>query len=397
MTMVVVMLAVACTSPNERTILELNLLLDTLQLQYAPDTQLELWDVYAQMEDGSVLLSGNLASKEAYKAVVQKVDKQFPEVKNELLLLPVNGMGQLVNGVVNNSVIHLRKEPSSKKELVTQALLGTPVRILKAEGSKSLIQVPDGYLGWVNTAEVHALDVEGLATYREAEKLVYIEQYGMAYSEPDVGSMPVSDLVIGNILSKVSEESGFFQVKYPDGRLGWVMSTELVPADEIFYKTTIKENLVQTALRYHGIPYLWGGNSSKNIDCSGLVSNIYFMNGIQLPRDGDMQSIIGRELTTDFVSDTLEPGDLLFFGRKASEGKKESVSHVAMYIGDGEYIHSAGYRERVSINSMDSTLEHYIDSYPDIFIRAVRILGEEFDGFSSISENAYYKEIISTE
>ncbi len=104
------MLAVACTSPNERTISELNLLLDTLQLQYAPDTQLELWDVYAQMEDGSVLLSGNLASKEAYKAVVQKVDKQFPEVKNELLLLPLNGKGQLVNGVVNNSVIHLRKE-----------------------------------------------------------------------------------------------------------------------------------------------------------------------------------------------------------------------------------------------------------------------------------------------
>ena len=392
----VVMLAVACTSPNEQTISELSLLLDTLQLQYAPDTQIELWDVSVQLEEGSVLLRGNLASKDVYQAVVQKVDSRFPEVKNELLLLPQDGNGQLVNGLVNNSVIHLRKEPSSKTELITQALLGVPIRILKAEGGKSLIQLPDGYLGWVNTKEVHALDLEGLNAYKEAEKLIFIEQYGMAFSKLNVSSMPMTDLVIGDILCKVSEESGFIQVKYPDGRLGWVKSTEVVPADEIFYKNTIKENLVKTALKYHGIPYLWGGTSSKNIDCSGLVSNVYFMNGIQLPRDGDMQAIIGRELTTEFVSDGLEAGDLLFFGRKATEGMKESVTHVAMYIGEGEFIHSSGYRERVSINSMDSTRENFIDTYPDIFVRSVRILGEEYKGFSPISENAYYKEIIST-
>ncbi len=392
----VVMLAVACTSPNKRTISELNLLLDTLQLLYAPDTRVELWDVSVELEESSVLLRGNLASKEVYKAVIQKVDSRFPEVKNELLLLPEEGNGQLVNGLVNNSVIHLRKEPSSKTELVTQALLGVPIRILKAEGAKSLIQLPDGYLGWVNTKEVYALDREGLNAFREAEKLVFIEQYGMAFSEPDVGSMPMTDLVIGNILCKVTEEPGFIQVKYPDGRLGWVKSSEVVPADEIFYKIPVKENLVKTALKYHGIPYLWGGTSSKNIDCSGLVSNVYFMNGIQLPRDADQQTRTGRELTTEFESKGLEAGDLLFFGRKATADKKERTSHVAMYIGDGEFIHSAGYRERVSINSMDSTRENFIETYPDIFVRAVRILGEVYEGFSPISENAYYKEIIST-
>jgi cell wall-associated NlpC family hydrolase len=173
-----------------------------------------------------------------------------------------------------------------------------------------------------------------------------------------------------------------------------VNSSELVPAEEIFYKTTLKENLVQTALRYHGIPYLWGGTSSKNIDCSGLVANVYFMNGVQMPRDADMQALIGKELTTEFVPDGLEPGDLLFFGRKASEGVEENVTHVAMYIGEGEYIHSAGFRDRVSINSMDSTKDNFIERYPEIFVRAVRILGEEYDGFRPISENAYYKEII---
>jgi cell wall-associated NlpC family hydrolase len=66
-----------------------------------------------------------------------------------------------------------------------------------------------------------------------------------------------------------------------------------------------------------------------------------------------------------------------------------------MYIGDGEFIHSAGYRERVSINSMDSTRDNFIESYPDIFVRAVRILGEEYDGFRPVSENAFYQEIIN--
>jgi cell wall-associated NlpC family hydrolase len=176
-----------------------------------------------------------------------------------------------------------------------------------------------------------------------------------------------------------------------------VRSNELVPAEEIFFKSTLKESLVETALKFHGIPYLWGGSSSKNIDCSGLVCNVYFMNGIQLPRDADMQALIGRELTTTMAPDGLEPGDLLFFGRKASEEAEENVTHVAMYIGDGEYIHSAGYRERVGINSMDSSKENFIESYPDIFVRAVRILGEEYDGFRPIAENAFYKEIISTE
>jgi len=392
---VVATLLFACTSPSSRTNSALNQLLDSLQAEYAPDDRVELWDISVQAEKGQLQLNGNLANKDVFDAVGGALEQHFPEVKNSLILLPEEDNGHLVNALVNNSVIHLRREPSSKTELVTQALLGTPVRVLKTEGGKSLIQVPDGYIGWVNTAEVHLVDQDELYAYRDAEKVVYAAQYGQAFTDPDAGSMPVSDLVIGNILTRVSEEHGFTRVSYPDGRLGWVRSGELIPASDIFIRTALKENLVLTSLNYNGIPYLWGGTSAKNIDCSGLVSNIYFLNGIQLPRDADMQALIGRELTTEFVSDGLEPGDLLFFGRKASEGQPESVTHVAMYIGDSEYIHSAGYRERVSINSMDSTRENYIERYPEIFVRAVRILGEPYVGFRPISENAFYREIMS--
>ncbi|WP_345327124.1 NlpC/P60 family protein [Novipirellula rosea] len=388
------LLACSFASPTTPNIAELNELLDSLRETHAPDSRIELWDVQVHAAQGTLQVRGNLSSQKTFDAVQQALEKQFPEVVNQLVLLPEKETGTIVNALVNNSVIHLRREPSSTKELVTQALLGTPVRILKTERGKSLIQVPDGYIGWVNTAEVQRINQQELTAYKESEKVIYTVQAGRSYSDPNVESLPVSDLVIGNIVCKVSQQDGFTQVLYPDGRRGWVESRELVSADAIFHQTTVQDSLVQTALKFHGIPYLWGGTSSKNIDCSGLICNVYFMNGMLLPRDANMQAMIGRELTTDFVSDALEPGDLLFFGRKASAEAEEKVTHVAMYIGGGEYIHSAGYRERVSINSMDSTQPNFIESYPAMFVKAVRIVGEPYEGFQPTAKNAFYNEII---
>lgn len=387
-------IALSCNSTLAQSNPGLHELLESLRIEHAPDQRVELWDVRVDAQRGTVRVQGELSSREVYDAIEQALSQHYPEVDNQLVLLPENHTGPLVNALANNSVIHLRREPSNAKELVTQALLGVPVRVLKTERGKSLVQVPDGYIGWVNSAEVHRVNQDELAAYSAAEKVIFTAQYGLSYSAPDAESMPVTDLVVGNIVRKVSEESGFTQVQYPDGRVGWVSSSDVRPAEEIFYKTTSQEELVTTALKFHGIPYLWGGTSSKNIDCSGLMQNIYFMNGIQLPRDASMQALIGRELTTNFESHLLQPGDLLFFGRKATNGEREKVRHVAMYIGDGEYIHSAGYRERVSINSMDSTKPNFISSYPNTFVRAVRILGEEFTGFQAIPDNAFYNEII---
>lgn len=386
----------ACTSKVERSKIEVETFLDSLESLFAPDKRIELWDVSVKNIEDILTLEGGLASKQAYKQLVSTMDASFPDVDNHLLLLPEDGDGRLINGLVNNSVAHLRREPSSRSEMVSQALLGTPVRILKEEDGKRLIQLPDGYLGWVNLNEVHFLESDELVRYRDAKKIFFYSQYGFAYNEPDELSLPVADLVIGSMLSLISENGAFYEVEYPDGRRAWVKNEEVIPAEDIFFNEPESSKVVATALAYNGIPYLWGGNSAKNLDCSGLVSNVFFMNGIQLPRDADQQSLCGRVITTEFVSTELEAGDLLFFGRKATGEKKERVNHVGIYIGEGEYIHAAGYRDRVSINSMDTTQLHYIESYPEIFVRATRILGEEKNGFTSIDENPYYNEIIHT-
>ena len=385
----------ACTSKADRTIVAMANLLDSLELQFAPDGRVELWQLSVKKADRILVLEGEVGSRASHEAISSSVAEHFPGVENRVKLLPEDNPGRLVNALVNNSVAHLRKAPSSKTELVSQVLLGTPVRILKEEEGMFFIQVPDGYMGWVNVNEVHFLEPAELELYKSRKKIVYASQYGFARSEPDDSSLPVADLVVGCILPVLSEKGAFYETEYPDGRLAWVKKAEVIPATDVFHKEALKEEVLQTAMAFHGIPYLWGGASSKNLDCSGFVSNVFFMNGIQMPRDADQQAQCGREITTEFGASSLEEGDLLFFGRKASPEEEESVSHVAIYMGDGEFIHAAGFLDRVSINSMDSTQAHYIESYPEIFVRASRIIGEDSKGFLPLARNPYYKEIIN--
>jgi len=97
-----------------------------------------------------------------------------------------------------------------------------------------------------------------------------------------------------------------------------------------------------------GLPYLWGGSSSKMNDCSGFTSTVFLAHGIQLPRDASQQALIGKSVEFDRTFQMVKPGDLLFFG------SKERITHVGISLGGYEYIHQDGY---VDIGSFDPTLE----------------------------------------
>ncbi len=78
----------------------------------------------------------------------------------------------------------------------------------------------------------------------------------------------------------------------------------------------------------------WGGTSIKNVDCSGLVRNVYFANGVLLPRNASQQARVGEDLgifkdNGDVDWSGLLPGDLLFWGKAATDSTKERVTHVA--------------------------------------------------------------------
>ena len=120
-----------------------------------------------------------------------------------------------------------------------------------------------------------------------------------------------------------------------------------------------------------GIPYLWGGTSSKAVDCSGLVKTVFLLNGIILERDASQQYRHGEKIEPDGTFSNIQPGDLFFFGRK----EPLRITHVGMSIGMDMVIHSSVSNGRVYINSMDPNRPGFSKILHDSFVGIRRVTG----------------------
>jgi len=235
-----------------------------------------------------------------------------------------------------------------------------PVKVLKKEGSWYFVQTPDDYLSWVDYGGIHQMSKEEYAEWKSSDKIIYLETNGYAYEQPTRKSLKVSDLVSGSILKVTGTEGNYYEVSYPDGRTGYVSRSEARSFED--WKASVKasENqLVERARKMKGSPYLWGDTSSKGMDCSGFTKTIYFMYGWIIPRDASQQVHAGELVDSTGNFENLRPGDLLFFGREATQERDRRVVHVGMWIGNNEFIHSAG---RVKVSSIDPDAENY-DEY----------------------------------
>lgn len=153
------------------------------------------------------------------------------------------------------------------------------------------------------------------------------------------------------------QTASFYEVSYPDGRRGYVPIREAKPFNEWNEElNTSQTSLIETSKTMMGAPYLWGGTSTKGMDCSGFTKTIYFLNGMILPRDASQQIKAGIVVDDQRNFDRLQAGDLLFFGRPATDTEPRRVVHVGMWIGDMQFIHSAG---RVHVSSVDSSAENF--------------------------------------
>ncbi|WP_425060693.1 hypothetical protein SCACP_14320 [Sporomusa carbonis] len=103
--------------------------------------------------------------------------------------------------------------------------------------------------------------------------------------------------------------------------------------------------VIQTSLRYTGVPYVFGGISPSGFDCSGFTRYVFAQSGVYLPRTADEQFEVGRPVSYN----RLEPGDLVFFSTYAS-----GASHSGIYLGDGKFI-SATSSRGVAIDRMNSS------------------------------------------
>jgi peptidoglycan DL-endopeptidase CwlO len=89
--------------------------------------------------------------------------------------------------------------------------------------------------------------------------------------------------------------------------------------------------LTRSALRFLGVPYVFGGTSTSGFDCSGYVQHVFAMLGVSLPRTADAQYDAGHR-----VVGGVRPGDLVFFQTYAA-----GASHVGIYLGHDKFVHAS--------------------------------------------------------
>jgi cell wall-associated NlpC family hydrolase len=204
-----------------------------------------------------------------------------------------------------------------------------------------------------------------------------MEDFIFGYSQADEKSPKVSDLVAGNILKGKKEATTFSRVTFPDGRVAFVKSSMLMNYNDwLASRKPEEEEILKSAFEMMGRPYLWGGTSGKGVDCSGFTKMVYYLNGVQLPRDANQQADVGEDVPSDTTFSNLLPGDLLFFGRKATEGEKERITHVGIYLGNGKMIHSSNMVEIGGLRRGEPDFSEYRLTS---FVRARRMIGVSAD------------------
>ncbi|HYK77593.1 MAG TPA: SH3 domain-containing C40 family peptidase [Daejeonella sp.] len=350
-----------------------------VQKRYAPDKRTAIFQV--QIQDGSPLkIEVETTNSRAVDSLKHLLEQQKVQAVIHENLLPSKDLGDKIYGVANLSVSNNRVNPNHPAEMATQMILGTPVEILKKKDGYSLVRTPDGYISWTDNSGVAAMNKAAFLKWQQSEKVVVAVDYTYSYQQASAASMRVSDLVKGNILQVLGKEKDFLKVVYPDQRIAYVLAKDVSN-----YKQWVNRpnpdaaKILETAKTMLGVPYLWGGTSIKGVDCSGFTKTSFFLNGIVLPRDASQQALVGEKVDIyeqDTVSlkqalKNLKPGDLLFFAGGKNRTPNPRVTHTAIYMGNGEFIQSAGL---VRINSMIPGAKNYDDYQSRTLVGARRML-----------------------
>ena len=359
--------------------------------QHRPDKRVAIFDITPQWEEDVLVLQGETNLPKAKSELLQRFEAEGIAIRDDITLLPHKDLGDKIYGIAKVSASHIRSAPKHSAELATEALLGTILNVYKKKDNWYRVQTPGGYLGWINEGEIVLMDKNDISEWKAADKVVFLHDMGITF----VGGahfQPVSDAIAGNIFLDLGKENGYQRIGYPDMRTALVHANDVMPYQEwLDSRMPSVGNVLGTAKAMTGRPYLWGGTTGKGMDCSGFTKMTFFLNGIILPRDASQQVHVGREIDIRNSFDDLLPGDLLFFGKKATSEHKEKIRHVAIYLGSGKFIHAGEDNGYVKTESLDSDDADFAEHRLESLLRAKRLLdnvGE--NGVVDIKESEMY-------
>jgi cell wall-associated NlpC family hydrolase len=247
--------------------------------------------------------------------------------------------------VVTNAVENMHSRGTASTDVVSQALLGENVTILKKERNADgedwyHVETPDTYKGWVVSSALRVLK-PGERPYASSGKIFVVTSLlANTYREPDVTKhKPVKVAPISAVLEVVGErDARWLEVNLPCNTRVWIQrgDGEVREAPMVWPRTSL-EDMVAQSKRFIGLPYFWGGTSPLGLDCSGFVQLIYKMAGIPILRDADIQ-YEGSGLVPVAAGEEMA-GDLVFFGK--------NIGHVGMMINSEEFINATVHEKPI--------------------------------------------------
>lgn len=280
------------------------------------------------------------------------------------------------NGTVTTqgSPLRLRAEASTEGEVLDKLPNGTQLEVL-AVLEDGWYQVSyQGVNGYVSAAfltveeEVDELQEEPVA---ESDAPVPLaaqpEEDGKSYvrvvegplnirTGPGTGYDKAGKLYTGRVVEVLELADGWYKVEN-----GYISAEYVVEADASEAQASGRaQEIVDYALQYLGCRYVYGGSSPKGFDCSGFTSYVYKQFGVKLNRTASGQLNNGYAVSRG----ELQPGDLVMF----RAGGSKPASHVGLYIGNGQFVHSSAPGVGVVIDSLGSSY------YSRTYVGARRVL-----------------------
>jgi hypothetical protein len=368
--------------------MDISELLESACIKFAPDKRVRVCEIRSEIKNSEIIISGEVHDEELKKNIVNFLNRNTTrKIVDKLVVLFEKSSNNRRFGIIRVSVSNIHKSPDLSSTVVTQALMGTPVLILKTEGDWFLVQLPDRYIGWINEMIV-IMTPDEYESWALRKKVIITANQAVVFEKSATDSEIVSDIVAGDILVIENSTDSHFHIAYPDMRKGFIEKQNGCELNDWLCRIALtEESIVKTAKRFMGVPYLWGGASSKALDCSGFVKTVYFLNGVLLPRDADQQSNCGIEITIDHSLSKARPGDLLLF-RSGIPSQTTKITHVGIYLGNLRYIEASG---DIHISSLDSSDIAYCKRRAERLVKITRIIGaDETDGLRLLRNIPYY-------
>lgn len=354
----------------------INDILKEIKKEFAPDSRTAIFDIKAKECGNKWILNGKVDNNILKHNILEGLNAANVNYIDSISVLEYTQ--EKPWAIVKLSIASLRTGGKHAAEMATQAIMGTPVKILEYAGEWVRVQTPDQYISYVPSNSLHKLTQAEFDTWRKAKRYIITVYQSQLIDSPET-ELTVSDLVLGNILEYKGEQGDYIKLATPDGREGYVKKTEVKEFSSWANQEFDAELIKKVAYRMMGSGYLWGGTSTKVTDCSGLVKVSYFANGIILQRDASQQALTGEIIKAEDWN-KAQLGDLLFFGSKSGR-----VTHVGIYLQDGEYIHCSG---RVKINSVDSNAKGYLTT-PFLSISRINgMIGTK--GITTVKNHIWY-------